>query len=123
MGMRNKMEFSAVVVDDDKNTVLVFCDLLEGIGVKILGRGYDGKEAVELYNKHNPDVIFVDIMMPKYDGFYALEKIKQFNPKAKVIAVTADMDINTQKKLEELKISTIIYKPFDISEIIKMVKN
>ncbi|WP_255486576.1 response regulator transcription factor [Candidatus Nitrosotenuis sp. DW1] len=68
---------TAIVIDDDIDTVDVFCDYLEIVNVKVLGRGYNGKEAVELYRKHNPNVVFLDLMMPDYDGFYALEHIRK----------------------------------------------
>jgi len=56
-------------------------------------------------------------MMPKTDGFYAIKKIREIDPTAKVVAVTANLTLETGRKLEELKISAIIYKPFSIPEI------
>ena len=44
---------TAVVVDDDKDTVDVFCDFLDMKQVKVLGRGYNGKDALELYQLIN----------------------------------------------------------------------
>ena len=117
------MEETAIVIDDDKNIVFLFSELLETVEIKVLGQGYDGSQAVELYKKHKPNIVFIDIMMPEFDGFYAIKKIREIDPKVKIIAVTADMQEETQKKLLELKITTIIYKPFDINEIIKSIKN
>ena len=121
--MQNFVEETAIVIDDDKNIVSLFSELLETVEIKVIGEGYDGSQAVELYKKHKPNIVFIDIMMPEYDGFYAIKKIREMDSKVKIIAVTADMQEETQKKLLELKITTIIYKPFDINEIIKSIKN
>jgi len=114
-------KLTAVVVDDDRATVQIFIDVLRMMDLEVLARGYDGKDAVRLYKKHSPNIIFIDIMMPEYDGFYALEEIRKFNPQAKVVAVTADSTDETAKRLKELNISAVIYKPYDRQDIKKVL--
>jgi len=58
-------------------------------------------------------------MMPEYDGFYALKRIRRNDPDAKVIMVTADMNTDTEKKLIELKATAPLYKPYEIDDIIE----
>ena len=113
---------TSIVVDDDFDTVEVFSEYLELKDIHVVGKGYDGKDAVDLYQKLKPDVVFLDVLMPKYDGFYALEKIRQINPDSKVIMVTASLTAQTEDKLNELNASSIIYKPYDIDEVVKTVK-
>ena len=108
---------TAIVVDDDRASTQVFIDLLRMIDVDVLASGSDGKDAVRLYKKYCPNIIFIDILMPEYDGFYALEEIRKFNPHAKVVAVTADFTNETATRLKELKISAVVFKPFDIQDI------
>lgn len=112
---------TAIVVDDDKDTVSVFCDYLEIIGVNVVGKGYNGKEAVELYQQKKPDVVFLDLMMPDYDGFYALENIRKIDSKSKIIIVTADLRRDDGKRLDNLKPTKVFYKPFDITQIQKLL--
>ena len=114
---------SVIVVDDDNTLVKVFEQYLKLNNINVLGQCYDGKEAVTLYEKLKPDVVLLDIMMPHHDGFYALEKIKEIDPDAKVIAVTADLTEDTEKKLENLKVSGIIYKPYDMKDILSTIEN
>ncbi len=114
---------SVIIVDDDNTLVKVFEQYLKLNNINVLGQCYDGKEAVTLYEKLKPDVVLLDIMMPHYDGFYALEKIKEIDPDAKVIAVTADLTEDTEKKLENLKVSGIIYKPYDMKDILITIEN
>ncbi|MBI5147092.1 MAG: response regulator [Thaumarchaeota archaeon] len=66
---------TAIVIDDDKETVGIFSEYLEMIDVNLICQGYNGKMAVELYQKQKPDVVFLDLMMSDCDGFYALENI------------------------------------------------
>jgi len=79
------------VVDDNQDIVDVFCELLNLIGLDVLAKGMDGMDAVKLYEKYRPDLIFVDLIMPKYDGFYAIENIKDVDPNAKIIVITEDV--------------------------------
>jgi len=113
---------SVIVVDDDRDTVEVFCEYLAIKDIKVLGRGYDGRTAVELYTKHKPDVVLLDVMMPDYDGFYGLEKIRKIDPDAKIIMVTADLTSDTEKKLVDLKASAMIYKPYEIDSVIETIE-
>jgi two-component system chemotaxis response regulator CheY/two-component system response regulator (stage 0 sporulation protein A) len=112
---------SVVVVDDDRDTVEVFCEFLKMKGLEVLGRGYTGDDAVTLYDKLKPDILFCDVMMPKHDGFYALKKIRSIYPNAKVIMVTADMTSDTEEKLKKLNASALVYKPYEIENIIETV--
>ncbi len=112
---------TAVVIDDDPDAVDLFSDYLENKGVKVVGKGHDGSEGFELFKKLNPDIIFLDVIMPKYDGFYTLKKIREINSNAKVIMVTADFSPETKKKLKEMNATDIIYKPYDRKAIDKVI--
>jgi two-component system, chemotaxis family, chemotaxis protein CheY len=114
-------QITALVVDDDKDTVSVFSEFLQLKGIEVIGTGYDGMEAFELYKRLKPDVVFLDVMMDRYDGFYALEKIRAMDRDAIVIMVTADLSKDTEKRLTDLGSSAIIYKPYDIDQIIQVV--
>ncbi|MBM2852907.1 MAG: histidine kinase [Candidatus Nitrosotenuis sp.] len=113
---------TAIVIDDDVDTVDVFCDYLQIVAVTVLGRGHNGKIAVELYQKYNPDVVFLDLMMPDYDGFYALENIRKINPAARVVVVTADLRKDTADRLSILKPTEVFIKPYDINKISELLK-
>ena len=111
----------AVVVDDDKDTVALFSEILQGNNINVVGKGYNGQEAAFLFQKLKPDVIFLDVIMPVYDGIYGITKIKEMNPDAVVIITTNQMTINAQIALNKLRPSAIIKEPIDVDEIIKTV--
>ena len=115
------MSTTAIVVDDDSDTVEIFTYLLEKSDISVIGQGYSGKEAIALFSKHSPDVVFVDIMMPDGSGFHAIRNIKKINENAKIIAVTADSKTLTEKKLSDLNVDGIVYKPLDMDKIIQLV--
>ncbi|MGI0094325.1 MAG: response regulator [Nitrosotalea sp.] len=112
---------TAIVIDDDKDTVSVLSDFLMIKGIKVVGKGYDGLEAVEIYKRLKPDAVFLDVMMETYDGLYALEKIREIQSDALVIMVTADLTNYTHEKLLHLNASAIIYKPYDINQIMHIL--
>lgn len=114
---RNKAGITAIVIDDDKDTVSVLSYLLQLKGINVIGEGYNGLEAIRMYKKLRPDVVFLDVMMEKHDGIYTLEKIREVQSDAIIILVTADVTTETREKLQALDASAIIYKPYDINEI------
>ena len=113
---------TAIVIDDDIDTQEIFSEYLTIRDIKILGRGSNGKEAMDLYKKHHPEIIFLDIMMPDYDGIYAVKKIREYDPDSKIIVVTASLTTSTQKILFDLDVSAVIWKPYDMDKIIHIVE-
>jgi len=115
------MPVKIIVIDDDEDTLDVFSTYLEMKHFEVLAKGKNGLEAVELYKKHKPDIVLLDIMMPHHDGFYALEKIKEIDPKAKVIVVTGDLTEQTARRLEDLGATDLLYKPYEIDDVTNVV--
>ncbi len=111
------MLITVAIIDDDDDTVQVFAECLEFLGVKVVSVGYDGKQAVEIYKKHRPDVLFLDLMMPGYDGIYGLKEIRAIDPQSKVIIVCADLTAKDEEELDKLKPTKIIFKPFDVKKL------
>jgi len=79
----------------------------------------NGKIGLELYQKHNPDIIISDIRMPVMDGIEMAKKIKEINPNAYVIFVTAFSDSEYLKAAIELGVEGYLNKPIDRNLLIK----
>jgi DNA-binding NtrC family response regulator len=107
---------NCILIDDDQDIVDVFSELLHVIDVDILATGNDGKDAVELYKKHTPDLVLTDLQMPRYDGYYVVENIKDMDSTAKFIMITGDRNVRYSPLLNLFNIP-IIHKPFDINRI------
>ncbi|MBI5146535.1 MAG: response regulator [Thaumarchaeota archaeon] len=115
-------DLTAIIIDDDDNTVVTFTEFLQFNGIRVIGTGYTGKDAVKMYEKLRPRVVFLDVMMPKpHDGFFALENIRKTSPDATVIMITADLTAQTEDRLRQLGASAIVYKPFEIKKIIRIL--
>lgn len=88
--MGNEVGKSVVIVDDSKFQTMqlgrFFADVL---GFNVLASGENGEEAVELYRRHQPDLLTMDLTMPKLDGRGALSRIIQEFPDAKVLVISA----------------------------------
>ena len=118
-----KSAYTALVVDDDEDTVNLFTEFLEIYDVVVVGKAFDGNQATKIFRDMTPDIVFSDVMMPEYDGFYALENIKKMNPKAIMVMITGDVRADTIHKLEALGADAIIYKPFDMQAVMKTVNS
>jgi len=107
-----------IVVDDDKNIVQLYSDILEQNGIKVVGTGNDGKEAVDLFKKHMPDLIILSWEMRGYDGIYAINNIRNESPQAKIIVLTWDIE-NISSKSE---LVAIIEKPVTTQKLLEAVR-
>ena len=113
---------SIIIIDDDIDAVETLSDYLEEVKMIVLGCGYNGKDAVELYKKHKPDVVLLDLTMPEFDGYYAIENIKKTNPEAKIIVLTGSVEEKFDERIDEHEPYAIFTKPYDIDELITMVE-
>ncbi len=111
-----------IIIEDDKDMAEIFEEWAKSASISVVGVGYDGKEAVELFEKHRPEIVVLDLMMPYFDGFYAIDKIRKIDPSAKFLILTADITDATKKKLEQMKEVSLMYKPYDLDDVINEIK-
>ena len=95
------MSSKILVVDDEKAVCKELRKFLEGKGYSVI-EAYDGDEAVAKYTLERPDVVLLDIRMPGKDGVKTLHELKELDPDASVIMVTAvhEEDIAKQAMAE-----------------------
>jgi len=116
-----KNDLKAIVVDDRANVVDILSDVLKENNVDVIGQGRNGKDAVELYGKLKPDIVFLDVLMPIYDGFYGLKEIRKINPSALIVFVSGDPMLETKMYDESVIPSAILHKPFDINKVSNII--
>ena len=92
---------NCIVVDDNQTIIGVFCELLDIIGFDVLATGVNGMDAVKLYEKYHPDLIFVDMRMPKYDGFFAIRNIRNQAPYSKIVVTSGEITTDDCHLLED----------------------
>jgi two-component system response regulator DesR len=85
-------EARVVVVDDDPLFVDAMLVLLPQLGLAPVACALDGAEAIAVVRAHAPDVVLVDLDMPRVDGVTAIKEISQASPKPVVFAVTGSVE-------------------------------
>lgn len=79
------MPHRILVCDDAQLTRRTLKNILETNGYEIAGEAISGAEAVKKYKELNPDIVFMDIVMPELDGIEAVKQIVEFDSNAKII--------------------------------------
>jgi len=110
-----------IVVDDESDVAEVLCEYLKIKKIEVVGRGNNGHDAFELYKKFKPDVVLMDLVMPNYDGFYGIKKIRDFDPKSKIMIISASLSTSYVQKLLELNVDSISLKPYDVNNVIETI--
>lgn len=111
-----------LIVDDALFMRRLIRDALEPIGFNICGEAGDGNQALERFRELKPDITTLDIVMPNADGLAALAGIRQIDPKAKVIMVTAVDQREAMLRAMHMGVSDFIVKPFDADRIVAAVE-
>ena len=110
-----------LIVEDEKNIVDILSFNLSKEGYETL-EAYDGQAGLQLALEHNPDLILLDLMLPKMDGFDVCRNLRKKNRSTPVIMLTAREE-ETDKVLGlELGADDYITKPFSMRELLARVK-
>ena len=112
------------MVDDVAVNLQLLTTYLSSVGYNVV-TARDGQEALEKLVSHNPDLVLLDIMMPKFNGFEVCERIKG-NEKTRivpVIMVTALNEIEDKIKATEAGAEDFVSKPFNKLELLTRVKS
>lgn len=81
----------------------------------------DGQKAVDAYKKENPNLVFMDIVMPVKDGITAVSEIKEFDEKAKVVMASSTGTKENLRKAIEAGAFEFIQKPWEQEQITKIL--
>ncbi len=117
------MAYSVLVAEDEPNIVLSLQFIMKKAGFQVRV-AEDGVQAVLEVEKERPDVVLLDIMLPKRDGFSVCEIIKS-NPEwsnVKIIMLTAKSREEDKLRAMSLGADDYITKPFSTRELISRVK-
>jgi two-component system chemotaxis response regulator CheY len=106
-----------LIVDDALIIRMKIRNVATSAGWEVVGEAANGQDAVALYREISPDLVTMDMIMPKMDGLAALRAIRSVNSDARVVMVSA---VDQKEKLRECIESgatDFIVKPFDESRL------
>jgi len=107
-----------LVVDDSKLARLSLVKSLKThIGDAEIYQATNGEEALLLMNQEKVDIVFLDLTMPVMDGYEALPKLLESNPKAKIVVVSADVQTKAKERVIMLGAQLHIQKPINAEKM------
>jgi len=122
------MSRQMLVADDSPAIRAVITDALEESGVREedIETVEDGNEAIEKYHELDPDIVFMDLNMPRTDGCEAAQEILSENPRARIVAVTGlREDKQIVEEIRSIGAFAILQKPLrfqDIQDVLNKVE-
>ena len=114
------MQYKILIVDDDENICELLRLYLEKDGFETIVAN-DGEQAVEYASKYSPDLILLDIMLPKLDGWQVCREIRKTS-ETPIIMLTAKGETFDKILGLELGADDYVSKPFDAKEVIARIK-
>jgi two-component system, chemotaxis family, chemotaxis protein CheY len=115
------MKARVLIVDDSALARRNLRQILESANCEV-DEAEDGLTALERYFLEKPDVVLLDLVMRGMYGLDVLEKLRQLDPLAKVVVVSADVQTSSQQLVDQAGAKAFITKPFDREEIIGTLK-
>lgn len=111
-----------LVVDDSSTSTFLFESFFEECGYNVLV-AEDGVKAIEMLTKEVPDVIFLDLMMPKKSGFEVLAEIKYMEriKEVPVIIISAKSNQEIVRKAKSMGAVEYLYKPIDVEHTLMVL--
>lgn len=116
-------ELRILICDDSILVRKKLTDILKKLGITAIFEAVDGEKAVEMYKEHNPDLVFMDIVMPVKTGLDALVEIKAYDNNAKVVMAST---IGTQSNLvTAIKAGAyeFLQKPVSDDDVLKVLNS
>lgn len=116
------MPIKLVIVDDAPFIREVVRHIVENTGIEVVGEAQDGVEAIEVVRKALPNVVLMDLVMPRKSGIEAAREILAEHPEIKIVACsTLDQETMVMKALDAGCCNYIV-KPFQREDLVKTIK-
>lgn len=115
------MALKVLIADDALFMRNLLRDILERSGFEVVAEATNGKEAVEMYREHNPDLVTMDIVMPLKSGIEALEEIVKEDPGARIVMCSALGQESLVLEAVQSGAKDFIVKPFKEERVVEVV--
>lgn len=112
---------NVLIVDDSRTSRRILREILEEAGHTIVGESKDGEDGYLKYKGLKPELVTMDITMPKMDGIEALQLIKKTDADAKVVMITAAGQKEKMIQAIRYGAAEFISKPYEEEEVIQII--
>ncbi len=116
------MAKTVLITDDTAFMGMTLRNVIEKHGYEVVGEAGDGKEAVELYKELKPDMVTMDITMPRMDGITAIKEIMKIDPNAKIIVCSAMGQKPMVIEALSAGAKDFLVKPFDAERVVESLR-
>lgn len=113
------MAKSVMIVDDIEYVRKTLSQILTEAKYHVVGEADDGEKAFQLYKKLKPDLVTMDLVMPKVSGIEAIRKIMKEEKNAKIVVISAMGQENLVMEAINVGAKDYILKPFTARDVIK----
>lgn len=116
-------DLQVLVVDDSDFSLKFISRILGDIGIENITQAHDGREGLELFNKHYFDLIVTDFNMPEMDGLQLVQQIRASRDQRRVpiLMVTSEQNQNRLAAVEKAGVSAVLDKPFEPASIKQLI--
>lgn len=114
---------TVVIIDDDAMMRQMLRLILNSENYLVVGEAADGEEGILQCRKLNPDLVLLDIYMPKMNGLKALEIIRKTSPTAKVIMVTVEAKVGKVSEAIKHGASGYVVKPLNAARVLDSIES
>lgn len=118
-----KKKATIVIADDDKMTLDIVRVALRSELYQVIGEAYNGQEAITKCETLKPDLLLLDINMPKMDGFQALEAILKLAPAPIVLMMSGDATMDNVNTAIKKGAAGFLVKPFNSASVLDTVRD
>jgi YesN/AraC family two-component response regulator len=115
-------KLKTLVLEDEPETNELMCKTLQNFFSDVQSAA-DANEAMELFEKHSPDIIFIDIILPGKSGLEVAKEIREINPKQIIVIVSASNDMGNISEAVKIGVNNFIRKPIDTDKMIDVLKD
>jgi two-component system chemotaxis response regulator CheY len=119
----NENAFTCIVIDDSDFARMNLKKVIVRAGGEVIGEAKNGKDAADLYEKNNPDLVLLDITMPVVDGLEALSNIMEKDNEARVIIVSSLGNKDMIKEAITRGAKQFVTKPFNADHVSMIIKS
>lgn len=113
---------TVLITDDTAFMRMTLKNVIEKNGYSVVGEAADGEEAVALYQELKPDMVTMDITMPKMDGITAIKEIMKVDPDAKIIVCSAMGQKPMVIEALSAGAKDFLVKPFDAERVVESLR-